>query len=230
MDFDTRHHRPATTSLAEAQVLHRLSAEARERLVRAGHALRLDPGRNLYQAGDTGDAVYVVLEGEVEILARNPEGVDVRIAALGRGAIVGEMSVLEGGVRSTDVVAVRQCSLYRIPRRALIEVLRSDPDAALEMIIELSRRLRATNATLEATMRLGLAGRLARLLLESANHNGLVALTQTEIAHRLAVSREQVNRELSKWAVAAIVVISPTGIHVASVPRLREAMLASKHH
>ena len=230
MDFDTRHHRPATTSLAEAQVMHRLSTEARERLVRAGHALHLDPGRNLYQAGDPGDSVYVVLEGEVEILARTSEGVDVRIAALGRGAIVGEMSVLEGGIRSTDVVAVRQSTLYRVPRRALIEVLKSDPDAAIEMIIELSRRLRASNATLEAAMRLGLGGRLARMLLESANHRGLVALTQTEIARRLAVSREQVNRELSKWASGGIVEIRPAGIQVASLSRLNEVMLTSKHH
>jgi len=129
-----------------------------------------------------------------------------------------------------DMVAARRCSLYRIPRTALLEVLRSDPEAALELIIELTRRLRASNAALEALMRLGLGGRLARLLTATMNAHGLVALTQTELARRLGVSRETVNRRLKAWAHADIVEIVPAGVHVKSANRLRQAITLSRRH
>jgi CRP-like cAMP-binding protein len=230
MRQDSEHHDRIAAHLAHAQVLHCLSDEARGRVARSASAIELMAGEILCQAGEPGDAVYVVQEGEVEILARTPEGVDVRLAALGHGAIIGEMAALEGGPRSVDMVAARRCKLYRIPRAALLEVLRSDPDAALELIIELSRRLRASNAALEALMRLGLGGRLARLLSSAMNARGLVALTQTELARRLGVSREKVNRRLKAWAEAGIVETVPAGVQVRSPARLRQAINTSRRH
>jgi CRP-like cAMP-binding protein len=230
MSHDSEHFERIVAHLEDAQVLHCLSREARAHVARSATPIHLEAGAILCQAGDPGDAVYVVLEGEVEILARTPEGVDVRLAALGHGAIIGEMAALEGGPRSVDMVAARRCSLYRIPRGALLEVLRSDPEAAMELIIELTRRLRASNAGLEALMRLGLGGRLARLLTSTMNAHGLVAVTQTELARRLGVSREKVNRRLKAWADAGIVEIVPAGVHVKSVNRLRQAINLSRRH
>jgi CRP/FNR family cyclic AMP-dependent transcriptional regulator len=192
--------------------------------------MELVAGEILCQAGDPGDAVYVIHEGEVEILARTPEGFEVRLAALGPGAIIGEMAALEGGSRSVDMVAARHCRLYRIPRAALLEVLLSDPAAALELIFELSRRLRASNAAMEAMMRLGLSGRLARLLMTAMNARGLVAITQTELARQLGVSREKVNRRLKAWATAGIVETVPAGVHITAPGRLRQAMNMAKRH
>lgn len=230
METDHHHHKPIAVLLGETQVLHRLSHEARERLAHSGSFMGLEAGATLSQAGDKGDAVYLVLEGEVEILARSPEGVDVRIAAMGHGAIVGEMAALEGGLRSVDMVAAHRCRLYRIPRGALIDVLRSDPDAAIDLIIELSRRLRASNATLEATVRLDLAGRLARLLLEAMNSHGRVTLTQTEIARRLVVSREQVNRKLNAWSAEGLVENSTAGVQILDPDTLTALTRGSRHH
>ena len=216
--------------LGETQVLHRLSPESRRRVARSASPIDLRAGQTLCQAGDPADSVYVVLDGEVEIISRSAEGVDVRIAALAHGAIIGEMAALEGGARSVDMVASRRSRLYRIPRHALIEVLRTDAEAALELIVELSRRLRASNAALEASVRLGLGGRLARLLSLSANVRGVVALTQTELARRLGVSREKVNRRLHEWVAAGIIASDASGIRILSPARLRAVMNTSKHH
>ena len=228
VESDSQRLKPIVALLGGAQVLHQLSEEARVRLARAGSAVDLDAGATLCQAGDPGDAVYVILEGEVEILTRSSDGQDVRISALGPGAIIGEMAVLDGGPRSADMVASHRCKLYRIPRGALLDVLRSDSDAAVELIIELSRRLRASNATLEATMRLGLAGRLAWLITQSMNAKGLVALTQTEMARRLGASREKVNRKLHEWQDGGLVEITPAGVRTLSADGLRDVISTSK--
>ena len=230
MKSDSEHHDRIVAHLGDTHVLHCLSDGARLRVAQSATPIELMAGEILCQAGDPGDAVYVVHEGEVEILARTPEGFEVRLAALGHGAIIGEMAALEGGPRSVDMVAARRCKLYRIPRAALLEVLHSDPAAAIQLIFELSRRLRASNAAIEAMMRLGLSGRLARLLTAAMNARGLVALTQTELARQLGVSREKVNRRLKAWATAGIVEIVPAGVHVTSPGRLQQAMNTSRRH
>jgi CRP-like cAMP-binding protein len=177
----------------------------------AGSARTLEPGAFLCQSGDAGDALFVVLEGEIEVLNRSEGGRQVRLASLGQGALAGEMAALDGGARSADMVAARRSSLWRIPRAALLEALAAEPKAAVALVAELSRRLRAANAALEASALLDLGARIARLALAEANARGVVTLTQTEIARRLGASREKVNRKLHAWAAAGWVEITPAG-------------------
>ena len=228
MAQDTQGHKSVAALLAASHVLQPLSVAALERVAKAGSHVEIESGVTLCQAGDPGDAIYVVLEGEVEILTRSAEGHDVHIAALGPGAIIGEMAVLDGGPRSADMVTVRRSKLFRIPRQALMSVLTSDPEAAVALIVELSRRLRASNAALEATTRLGLGGRLAILLIQATNAKGLVAMTQTEMARRLGASREKVNRKLAEWAGDGTVEIIQAGVRLVSATRLRQVMTTSK--
>jgi CRP-like cAMP-binding protein len=193
-----------------------LSRGARERLANAGAPVSLEAGAMLCQRGDPGDAIFVVLDGEIEIRTSSPGGREVRFASFGPGAVVGEMAALDGGSRSTDMAAARRSRLWRIPRGPLIEALQAEPGAAVALVAELARRLRAANSVLEAARVLDLGGRLAQFLLEVAGARSLVALTQTEIARRLGVSREKVNRKLNAWARSGWVSLGAAGVRVAN--------------
>jgi CRP/FNR family cyclic AMP-dependent transcriptional regulator len=200
--------------MAGSSILGLLSTASRERLVAAGSALTLEPGRQLCQRGDPGDAIFVVLEGEIEIRISSTEGREIRFASFGPGAVVGEMAVLDGGLRSTDMLAARRSRLWRIPREPLIQALRGDSAACVALVVELARRLRVANAELEATRILNLGGRLAQLLLVDAAEKALVSLTQTEIARRLGASREKVNRKLNAWARQGWVALGTSGVRL----------------
>lgn len=215
-DFDQ-----VRSALAASEVLRHISPEAATTLARRGGPVALAAGGLLAQEGDAGDAVFVVLEGEIEVRSTTTGGRELRLTALGRGSVVGEMAVLDGGPRSADMVATRKTRLWRIPRQALMDVLESDPKAAIALIAELSRRIRATNAALEARSALDLGGRLARLLLAEQSTRGLIALTQTEMARRVGVSREKVNRKLRDWMVEGWVEKTPSGIRVLAADRLQ---------
>jgi CRP/FNR family cyclic AMP-dependent transcriptional regulator len=204
----------ATKALATSPVLGLLSEAARERLAGAGGPIALEPGVLLCQRGDPGDAIYVVLEGEIEIRTSTAGGREVRFAGFGPGAVVGEMGALDGGLRSTDMAAARRSRLWRIPRAPLVEALKAEPGAAVALVAELARRLRAANTALEAARVLDLGGRLAQFLVEAAVARALVPFTQTEIARRLGVSREKVNRKLNAWARAGWVALGPAGVRV----------------
>ncbi|HVN02222.1 MAG TPA: cyclic nucleotide-binding domain-containing protein, partial [Caulobacteraceae bacterium] len=142
--------------MAGSPILSLLSPASRARLAAAGSALALEPGRLLCQRGDPGDAIFVVLEGEIEIKVSSIEGREVRFASFGPGAVVGEMAALDGGLRSTDMLAARRSRLWRIPREPLMEALRGDPAASVALVAELARRLRVANAELEATRTMNL--------------------------------------------------------------------------
>ncbi|HEY8614890.1 Crp/Fnr family transcriptional regulator [Phenylobacterium sp.] len=212
------------SALAAGEVLKHISSEAAANLARRGGPVALTAGMILAQEGDPGDAVFVVLDGEVEIRSTTVGGREIRLTALGRGAVVGEMAVLDGGPRSADMIATRKTRLWRIPRAALLEVLETEPKAAVALVAELSRRLRATNADLEARTTLDLGGRLARLLLAEQNARGLIALTQTEMARRVGVSREKVNRKLREWMDEGWVEKTPSGVRVLAAERLQGVM------
>jgi CRP/FNR family cyclic AMP-dependent transcriptional regulator len=218
---------PVARALASSTVFGWLSERARERLARAGGAYALEPGEMLCHAGDAGEAVFIVLEGEVEVRATSSGGRDVRFVSLGAGAIVGEMAVLDGGPRSADVAAIRRTRLWRIGRAPLIEALEAEPKAAVALVAELSRRLRGANEALEASTLLDLGGRLARLLLQERNARGVVAMTQTEMARRLGASREKVNRKLHAWANSGWVTLLAIGVRVVQPERL-EAVRAAR--
>jgi CRP/FNR family transcriptional regulator, cyclic AMP receptor protein len=218
----------ALAALAANPVLGLLSDDARRRLVAGGSQISLESGRILCQAGDVGDAVYVLLEGEIEVGIRSVGGHDLRLVSHHAGAIVGEMAALDGGTRSADMAAVRRSSLWRIPRAILIQALESEPKAAVALVVELSRRLRASNEALEAARILDLGARVANLLLREAGASGRVQLTQTEIARRVGASREKVNRKLHAFVAQALVRITAAGVVIDAPQRLAQIIETGK--
>jgi CRP/FNR family cyclic AMP-dependent transcriptional regulator len=214
-------------ALASSPILGLLSARASARLAAAGAPVALEAGALLCHKGDPGDAIFVVLEGEIEIRSTSSGGREVRFASFGQGSVVGEMAALDGGARSADMVAARRTRLWRIPRAPLVAVLENEPAAAVALVAELARRLRAANSALEASQVLDLGGRLAQLLLETAGARALVPLTQTEIARRLGASRESVNRKLSAWARSGWVSMGSSGVRL-DKPELLAGLLEAE--
>jgi len=210
----------ALAALRRAAFLGSFTEEALQRLSLAGSPVDLAAGAILFQTGDPGEAAFVVLSGELEVHSQAPDGREVRLYSLQAGAVAGEMAAIDGEPRSAAVCAARNSRLWRIPRAALVDALEHDPRAAMALVIELSRRLRAANRALETERLLDLGGRLAGLLLSERPNGGLVALTQTEIARRLGLSREKVNRKLNAWAGEGVVEVSRSGVRVCDVRRL----------
>jgi CRP/FNR family cyclic AMP-dependent transcriptional regulator len=214
----------AEQGLARALVFGVLSEAARQRLAAGGQVMTLSPGALLCQKGDPGDAAYLVLEGELEVRTVSARGRLVRLAALGRGEIAGEMAVLDGAARSADMVAVRRTRLLKLTRTSLMEALAAEPRAAIALIEALTRRLRETDEALEALHLLDLGGRLATLLVAEAGAHGIVALTQAELAHRIGASREKVNRQLGRWRREGLVSVTKAGVRVIALDKLRAAI------
>ena len=218
---DAKQIQTVEAALAKTALMAALSEATRARLAKQGVPVTVEPGALLFAQGDTGDALYVLLEGEVEVRTSNQAGRDVRIAALTPYVVIGEMAVLDGGARSADIAAIRRSKLLRISRDQAIAALESEPKALLHLVAEMSRRLRAADAALEGAHLLDLGGRLAQRLLEEAGAGAAITVTQTELARRIGASREKVNRKLHEWVDAGWITLGRSGVKLLQRDELR---------
>ena len=131
--------------LNEVPIFRVLDARRLRLVAMTGEVLSLRPGERLLEQGAEGDAAYVVLEGEVEILLASGEG-ERCLAVLGRGEIFGEMAVLTGRPRSTAVAARGAVKVLHLEGATVLALLREFPDLAIEVIKVLAERLEKTNA------------------------------------------------------------------------------------
>jgi CRP-like cAMP-binding protein len=93
---------------------------------------------NLVRKGQPGDAMYVVMEGELRALTI-VEGKESILATMGPGDCFGEISLLDQGPRSADVVANRDSTLLKISNTGFERLLREAPALALPFVLALSR-------------------------------------------------------------------------------------------
>ena len=114
-----------------------------------------DPGKRLFRQGDPGDAAYLIIAGEAEVIAETPAGPLV-LATLGANEIVGEMAILGNVPRAATVRAKDRLITLRISKEPFMRMVREFPSMAVAMMQELAERLAATNnqlSTAQAELR-----------------------------------------------------------------------------
>jgi len=104
-------------------------------------ALHLAPGDSLFREGDKGDKMYVLLEGEMEILLG-----DFVLETVGQGALIGEMALIDKSPRTASAVAKTSCRLAEIDRRRFHFLVQQTPHFATHVMKTLADRLRHMNA------------------------------------------------------------------------------------
>ncbi len=108
--------------------------------LRLGH-VRLAPGETLFDQGDAGDGIYVVLAGRLKAYKVEDDGSEVPLGEMAAGSTVGEIQVLTGGTRTATVRAVEPSELARISTAVFDELLRRSPETRREMVAVNERRL-----------------------------------------------------------------------------------------
>ncbi len=101
---------------------------------------RYAAGETIYNEGDPGDAMFIIKEGEIEVL-RGVGGGTARLAVLSKGAIFGEMAVLRDLPRSTTARAVGPVCLVVMPRNAFLNAFNRDNPLGLKLLRTLCERL-----------------------------------------------------------------------------------------
>jgi len=105
--------------------------------------VQLAPGDFLFREGETGDRMYVLLEGEIDIFLG-----DFVLETAGPGSLLGEMALIEDTPRTANAVAKSPAKLAQIDRRRFHFLVQQTPHFATHVMKTLADRLRHMNAVM----------------------------------------------------------------------------------
>ena len=190
-------------------LLSGLPGHVAEDLFAATTPAKLNADEVLFLAGDAGDGCYRVEDGLLKVTMISRSGSERILAFFGQGAIVGELSMIDGRPRSASVVAVRPTKLSFVSRTTFEEFANKHPGIYKTLVTLIAARLRETDAVVAAGSFLPLRGRVACTLLELAHDfgqdvgSGRIVIRQkigqSDLAAMAGIARENVSRILNDW-------------------------------
>lgn len=98
-------------------------------------------GEMIVQQGEAGNSMFVIQEGQVEVLRREG-GDDVLLAILKQGDFFGEMAIFEREVRSATVRAHGEARVLTVDKKTLLRRIAEDPSLAFNVLHSMSNRIR----------------------------------------------------------------------------------------
>jgi SulP family sulfate permease len=125
--------------LAQADLCRNMSASAIAALQEAVSEVDLPAGEKLFSAGDPGDKLYVLLQGEIDTRLPTTQHHYKRLEKYGPGSAFGELAFIEKGPRSAEAVAVFDSKLLVLDRDGFKKLKDQYPEAAIEFLLELNR-------------------------------------------------------------------------------------------
>jgi CRP-like cAMP-binding protein len=162
-------------------------------------------GEKIVEEGKKSDALFILLEGQARVLMTDHKSREVILATLQAGDYVGEMSLIDNEPHSATVEADVECQTLTLGREAFTRCLEQNSSVAFSMMRGLVQRLRSADRKIGSLALLGVYGRVANMLIESANPVGdnqkiiRKKISRQDIAKMVGASREMVSRVMKDF-------------------------------
>lgn len=185
-----------------------LTASEKQDLMSRMEQVNLRRGQILFNEGDEGDRLFIVVQGKLKLGHRSGDGRENLLAVVGPGEMIGELTLFDPGPRSSTATAVAPTSLLWMSHDTAHAFLESHPALLTKLLRLMAMRLRKTNANLADLVFSDVPGRVAKALLDLSERFGTQVsdglhvphdLTQEELAQLVGASRETVNKALAEF-------------------------------
>ena len=162
--------------------------------------------------GDEASSFFIIIKGAVKVFLSNEEGKEIIINAQGAGDHFGELALLDDAPRSASVITTEKSTIGVIAKEDFHKVLAKNTDLSLNLIRELTRRVRLLSDNVRSLALMDVYGRVAKILLGMAQEeDGIMVInkrpTQQDIANHIGASREMVARILKDLATGNYITI-----------------------
>ena len=162
--------------------------------------------------GDEANSFFIIVKGGVKIFLSNEEGKEIIINAQGPGDHFGELALLDGAPRSASVITTEKSTIGVISKEDFRNILAKNTDLALNLIRELTKRVRFLSDNVRTLALMDVYGRVAKVLLGMAvEEDGKMVInnrpTQQDIANHIGASREMVARILKDLSTGTYITI-----------------------
>lgn len=124
--------------LSNTRLFDLLTADDREALAAVVDELTVPEGEILFEAGDPGDALFIVRSGNIELFIKDTVGQKIVLTTAGPGDMFGELAMLDSGSRTATALALSESEVLVLDRDDLVLLFQRQPEAALHMLGALS--------------------------------------------------------------------------------------------
>lgn len=183
-----------------------------------------EPGRIFYMPEESGEVLFLLKKGNVQIYRLASSGKKLVLATLGPGAIFGEMSLVGQGMHNTFAEAVDECVLCVMSRADVERLMREKPEVAFRFFETMGDRVSQLETRLESIAFKSVPARLAALLLRlAAGSNGgqIRGYTHQDLSEMLGTYRETITQTLNEFKAQGLVEIGRKQIVVLDKARLQ---------
>jgi len=221
---------PVLQSLSGIPFFGGLDPAALERLAASMRARRFRRGEVIFHIGDPGDALFVIVSGDVKISLPSETGDEAILATLRPGDVFGELALLDGAPRSASATALGPTETVVLPRDRFRELLATEAGFRDALLASIAGELRRLTHHVEELHFLDITGRLAARLVRLAEEGGTpmpdgaiqlrANLTQADLAAMVGCTRQSVNKLLGQFTDNGLVRLERDGIVVADLAGL----------
>ena len=184
-----------------------MKVELPQIFLRKGRTFNVEAEQPIISRGSNGTEIYAVVSGQVILHSSSVRGREFVIDVLKAGDLFGMATVLGAG-HHVDAIALVRCTIAALDVASFERAIREQPDLALSVIRYTAHCLLRRTAQAEDFALLSFGGRLAKLLLNVAEDEGIriakgskfnCEFSQTLMALMVGASRETVSRQMQKW-------------------------------
>jgi CRP-like cAMP-binding protein len=197
--------------LTQIEVFKDLTEREVEEIDRATTMTTTEAGRVFYAPDETGEVLFLLKSGRVQLYRISPEGKKLVVATLEPGAIFGEMSLVGQGMHNTFAESIEDCTLCVMSRVDVERMIVDKPQVALRFMEAMANRLQRAEQQLEDLAFKSLPARLASLLLNmAAEREGKLVVegyTHQDLAEMLGTYRETTTQILNNFKVNGLIEI-----------------------
>ena len=214
----------ADRAVPMSRLFRGVTDEARQLILTSALPLNLKKGQRLFERGDPGGTMYVVLQGRIEISVVSANGRKISLNLISAGNCFGEVNMIDNQDRTASAVALEPTSLQPVGRNTFFAAARLCPDLAITIAEILCERVRWVSDAVEDYALLSLDRRLARRLLllhdQFSRPDGAIEIAQSDLADFAGATRESTNKILMQWKSLGLIALKRRTIHLKDRARL----------
>ncbi len=167
---------------------------------------KFENGNLIFLEESEGKNLFFVIDGSVKVTRLSKDGREVILAMLNAGDFFGEMSLLDGQSRSANVIALEETEVLSLNRDDFLVVLHDYPKIAIQLLKEMTSRLRKSDRQIVSLSLSDAEKRIALCIVRFADEQGVIKNGQVtipkipiqqDIANMAGTSRETVSRAMS---------------------------------
>ena len=212
-------------------IFSELDDEIIEKLVSLGRIKEYDKDAIIFLENETGNAMFIIIEGKVKVSRVSDDGREVILSILDEADFFGEMALLDGQARSANIIAIEKSKLFIIQRKDFIDLLAQHPNVSVSLLQELTKRIRIADMKIKSLSLKDAEGKVASVILQLADdmgkiRHGAVEIErlpmQQDLANMAGTSRETISRVMNTFKKKGFIELDGNKLKIIDYTKFKE--------